>query len=288
MIEIAIFGNSRTMRMNGSFEMRSAMSRSFARTVAARGALPRIPISPTKSLAPSVATTMGPAGVSRTTSASPSTMRYAASAGSPCRIKFFPGSKPTRSLTNANSFSFDGSISAKNGTRRSNSNSCLRLISSLLDLVLQPPCSFGCGQRQHRRTIPLQYRTPPGCLPFRVRPARFSALTILRLVALLHPDADLSPEWGCDLVSARPRIANEARQVIGTDEADLPENFMTRATAGSAHDSLSVAASWVLTRRDPLLTRNILAQCGFSNSRRVPTGTVVFLKDHFALMRLVQ
>src|SRR6516162_803515 len=55
-------------------------------------------------------------------------IRYAASAGSPCCISRLPGSKPTRSLINASSFNFDGSISAKMGTRRSSSNSCLRLI----------------------------------------------------------------------------------------------------------------------------------------------------------------
>ena len=62
MIETAMFGNSRTMRMNGSFEMRSATRRSLARTVAVRGTLHRIPISPTISLAPSVARITGPAG----------------------------------------------------------------------------------------------------------------------------------------------------------------------------------------------------------------------------------
>ncbi len=66
-----MFGNSRTMRMNGSLEMRRATRRSLARTVALRGTLHRIPISPTISLAPSVARITGPAGVSAMTSASP-------------------------------------------------------------------------------------------------------------------------------------------------------------------------------------------------------------------------
>src|ERR1700726_2078890 len=155
MIETAMFGNSRTIRMNGSFEMRNAMTRSLARTVATRGTLPNMPISPTISLAPSVATTTGPPGVSRMTSARPSMIRYAASAWSPCRIRFLPGSNPTRSLINASSFSFEGSISAKNGTRRSSSNSCLRLISSLLGLVLPLVPSFGGDQQGHQRATTL-------------------------------------------------------------------------------------------------------------------------------------
>src|ERR1700720_456453 len=132
MIETAMFGNSRTIRMKGSFEMRNAMTRSLARTVAARGTLPNMPISPTISLAPSVATTIGPAGVSRMTSARPS--------------------------INASSFSFEGSISAKNGTRRSSSNSCLRLISSLLGFVLPLVPSLGRDQQGHQRTVALQFR----------------------------------------------------------------------------------------------------------------------------------
>ena len=42
MIETAMFGNSRTMRMNGSLAMRSAIRRFLARTVAVRGTLHRM------------------------------------------------------------------------------------------------------------------------------------------------------------------------------------------------------------------------------------------------------
>src|SRR6266446_1602240 len=157
MIETAMLGNSRTMRMNGSFEMRKAMTRSLARTVALRGTSPKIAISPTKSLAPSVATITGPAGVSRMTSAWPSMIRYAASAGSPCCIKRLPGSKPTRSLMNASSFSLAGSISAKIGTRRSNSNSCLRLIAFLPSFWrCLSACSFGGHKQGHQRPVALK------------------------------------------------------------------------------------------------------------------------------------
>src|SRR5215472_12950106 len=159
MIETAIFGNSRTMRMNGSLEMRKTMTRSLARTVALRGTSPNIPISPTVSLAPSVATTTGPAGVSRTTSAWPSMIRYAASAGSPCCTSSLPGSKPTRSLMKANSFSLEGSISAKIGTRRSSSNSCFRLISFLpsFEYSLRPfVCSFRRHQQGHQRPVAVE------------------------------------------------------------------------------------------------------------------------------------
>src|SRR5690348_17226374 len=62
-IETATVGNSRTMRINGSFGMRSAIRRSLARTAAARGALLRIPTSPTISLVPTVARITGPLGV---------------------------------------------------------------------------------------------------------------------------------------------------------------------------------------------------------------------------------
>ena len=75
MIDTAIVGNSRTIRMNGSLAMRSATMRVFACTVAVRGTSPRIAISPTMSLAPSVAKTNGPVGVSTSTSASPSMIR---------------------------------------------------------------------------------------------------------------------------------------------------------------------------------------------------------------------
>src|SRR6266436_4598397 len=157
MIETAMVGNSRTMRMNGSFEMRKAMRRSLARTVALRGTLPNMPISPTRTLAPSVATITGPAGVSRMTSAWPSMIRYAASAGSPCCIKRLPGSKPTRSLMNASSFSLEGSISAKIGTRRSNSNSCLRLIAFLPSFWrCLSACSFGGHKQGHQRPVALK------------------------------------------------------------------------------------------------------------------------------------
>src|SRR6266571_1603013 len=47
MIETAMLGNSRTMRMNGSLAIRSATIRPFARTEALRGTSPRIAISPT-------------------------------------------------------------------------------------------------------------------------------------------------------------------------------------------------------------------------------------------------
>ena len=63
------------MRMNGSLAMRSATSRVFARTVAVRGTSHKIAISPTMSLAPSVAIVTGPAGVSTRMSASPSMIR---------------------------------------------------------------------------------------------------------------------------------------------------------------------------------------------------------------------
>src|ERR1700722_797882 len=75
MIDTAMFGNSRTMRMNGSLAMRSATSRPLARIVAARGAPVRIAMSPTISLAPRVATVTGPAGPSSTISTSPSMIR---------------------------------------------------------------------------------------------------------------------------------------------------------------------------------------------------------------------
>src|SRR6516162_9847791 len=159
MIATAILGNSRTMRMNGSFEMRSAITRSLARTVAARGELPNMPMSPTISLAPIVATVNCPAGVSSTTSTSPSMIRYAASAGSPWRISSLPGSKPTRSLMNASNFSLAGSISAKIGTRRSNSNSCFRLISFLpsFEYSLRPlVCSFRRHQQGHQRPVAVE------------------------------------------------------------------------------------------------------------------------------------
>src|SRR5438132_6794345 len=61
MIETAIAGNSRTMRMNGSFEMRNATTRPLARTVALRGTSHRIAISATISFLPTVATVNGPA-----------------------------------------------------------------------------------------------------------------------------------------------------------------------------------------------------------------------------------
>src|SRR6516164_1909292 len=159
MIETAIFGNSRTMRMKGSLEIRKTMTRSLARTVALRGTSPNIPISPTVSLAPSVATTTGPAGVSRMTSAWPSMIRYAASEGSPCRISCLPGSKPIRSLINANSFSLAGSISANIGTRRSSSNSSFRLISFLppFKYSLRPlVCSFRRHQQGHQRPVAVE------------------------------------------------------------------------------------------------------------------------------------
>src|SRR6516225_4164552 len=79
-------------------------------------------------------------------------IRYAASAGSPCRISCFPESKPIRSLMKANSFSFEGSISAKIGTRRSSSNSSFRLILFL-------PCpsrSFGGDQQRHQRPVAVE------------------------------------------------------------------------------------------------------------------------------------
>src|SRR5205807_5083047 len=68
MIDTAIVGNSRTMRMNGSLEMRSATTRPLARTVALRGTSHRIAISATISFLPSVATVSGPAGPSSTIS----------------------------------------------------------------------------------------------------------------------------------------------------------------------------------------------------------------------------
>src|SRR6201981_4010151 len=157
MIDTALGGNSRTMRMNRSFEIRRTTRRSLAHTVALRGTSPNIAISPTVSLAPSVATITGPAGVSRMTSAWPSMIRYAASAGSPCCISRLPGSKPTRSLMNASSFSFAGSISEKIGTRRSNSNSCLRLIAFLPSFWLcSSACSFGGHKQGHQRPVALK------------------------------------------------------------------------------------------------------------------------------------
>ena len=78
----------------------------------------------------------GPAGVSSTTSASPVDDQIGRVGRIALAAQILPGSNPTRSLINASSFSFDGSISAKNGTRRSSSNSCFRLISSLLGFVL--------------------------------------------------------------------------------------------------------------------------------------------------------
>src|SRR5215471_6903835 len=79
-------------------------------------------------------------------------IRYAASAGSPCRISCFPESKPTRSLMKAKSFSLEGSISAKIGTRRSSSNSSFRLILFL-------PCpswSFGGDEQRHQRPVAIK------------------------------------------------------------------------------------------------------------------------------------
>src|SRR6266851_508409 len=81
-------------------------------------------------------------------------IRYAASAGSPCFISCLPGSNPTRSLIKASNLSFAGSISAKIGTRRSNSNSCFRLISSLPSSSRCPfACSFGGYQQRHQRPV---------------------------------------------------------------------------------------------------------------------------------------
>src|SRR6201987_3563917 len=59
----------------------------------------------------------------------------------------------------ANSFSLEGSISAKIGTRRSSSNSCLRLISFLpsFEYSLRPfVCSFRCDQQGHQRPVAVE------------------------------------------------------------------------------------------------------------------------------------
>ena len=109
-----MFGNSRTMRMNGSFEMRRAISRSLARTVAVRGALHRIAHladdlvgaerrqhhRPGRGFGDDLGLAVddqigGVAGV-------------ALAEHDPCR-----GRTPTRSLMKARSLSLDGSISAK-------------------------------------------------------------------------------------------------------------------------------------------------------------------------------
>src|SRR5262249_18767741 len=79
------------------------------------------------------------------------------SAGSPCCIRRLPGSKPTRSLMNASSFSLAGSISAKIGTRRSNSNSCLRLIAFLPSFWrCSLARSFGGHKQRHQRSVALK------------------------------------------------------------------------------------------------------------------------------------
>src|SRR6516164_925275 len=86
-------------------------------------------------------------------------IRYAASAVSPCCTSRLPGSKPTRSLIKARSFSFAGSISANIGTRRSSSNSSFRLISFLpsFGYSLRPfVSSFRRHQQGHQRPVAVE------------------------------------------------------------------------------------------------------------------------------------
>ena len=71
---IAASGFSRITLTNSSFEILSVSRRVSAFTVAVRGTSPKIAISPTMSLRPTLLTTIGPAGVGTEISAVPSMM----------------------------------------------------------------------------------------------------------------------------------------------------------------------------------------------------------------------